>query len=146
MQNNQLIWDLLLYRKVKRLSKDILDIRSCPINRRCSKKFKTQNELIEHCAADHKRYHCTHCTKVRMFADLHKHLRDVHGIIENAICEHCGQLFGCNRTLQYHIRRKHTISDPVQCDICKEYFKSKETIRSHMNYVHIQGENRERNL
>lgn len=107
------VFDFLLHRKTKNSFKDIAEIRSCPINRRCSKKFETQGELIEHCAVDHKRYHCTHCPKVRMFADLHKHLRDLHGIIENAICEHCGQLFGCNRTLQYHIRRKHTTSDPL---------------------------------
>lgn len=168
------------------------NIWRCPINRRCSKKFGTESELIEHCAIDHSRFHCTHCPKVRMFADLHKHLRDVHGIIENAIwyvpshtifvaalkpealcpflylyvtffyicvqfhlhihthptnninrkryiSEHCGKMFGCNRTLQYHIRRQHTISEKVQCDICKEFFKSRETIRSHMNYVHVQA-------
>lgn len=118
-------------------------MRSCPISRRCSRNFETQSELIQHCEEDHKRYHCTHCPKFRVFADLPKHLRDVHGIIENAICEHCGQMFegnnNGNRKLQNHIKRKHTISDPLQCDICKEFFKSRETIRSHMNYVHIQG-------
>lgn len=114
-------------------------VHSCPINRRCTKRFETKDELIAHCAVDHKRYHCTHCPNVRLFADLYKHLREIHSIIENAICEHCGQIFGCNRTLQEHIKRKHTVSVPVQCDICKEWFKSRETIRSHMNYVHIQG-------
>lgn len=92
---------------------------NCPINRKCTQKFESQDEIIAHCAVDHKRYHCTHCPNLRMFADLYKHLREVHGIIENAICEHCGQIFGCNRTLQEHIKRKHTVSDPVQCDICK---------------------------
>lgn len=115
------------------------NIHRCPINRKCMKNFETKDALIAHCAMDHKRFHCTHCPNIRLFADLYKHLRDIHGIIENAICEHCGQTFGCNRTLQEHIKRKHTVSDPVQCDICKEWFKSRETIRSHMNYVHIQG-------
>lgn len=120
---------------------DSSELHTCPINRKCVKKFETKDALIAHCALDHRRFHCTHCPNIRLFADLYKHLRDIHGIIENAICEHCGQIFGCNRTLQEHIRRKHTVSDPVQCDICKEWFKSRETIRSHMNYVHIQGKN-----
>lgn len=112
---------------------------TCLVSRKCLKKFGTKDELIAHCAGDHKRFHCTHCPKIRLFADLYKHLRDQHGIIEHAICEHCGQIFGCYRTLVEHIKRKHTVSEPVQCDICKEWFKSRETIRSHMNYVHIQG-------
>lgn len=116
------------------------DEHICPIKKgNCMKKFETKDALIAHCAMDHRRFHCTHCPNVRLFADLYKHLRDIHGIIENAICEHCGQIFGCNRTLLEHIRRKHTVNDPVQCDICKEWFKSRETIRSHMVYVHIQG-------
>lgn len=111
------------------------------MSRKCSKKFDTKDALIAHCAMDHHRFHCTHCPNIRLYADLYKHLRDIHEIIENAICEHCGQIFGCNRTLQEHIRRKHTVSNPLQCDICKEWFKSRETIRSHMIYVHIQGKN-----
>lgn len=107
--------------------------------RKCPKKFETKDALIAHCALEHKRFHCSHCPNTRVFADLYKHMRDCHDIIENAICEHCGQIFGCNRTLQDHIKRKHTVIEPVQCDICKEWFKSRETIRSHMNYVHIQG-------
>lgn len=93
--------------------------QNCPISRKCTQKFGSQDEVIAHCAVDHKRYHCTHCPYLRVFADLYKHLREQHGIIENAICEHCGQIFGCNRTLQDHIKRKHTVCDPVQCDICK---------------------------
>lgn len=135
---------LFIYSKTRQSIDDLkIDINDdqlkCPISRWCSKSFKTTDEVIAHCAVEHKRFHCTHCPKIRLFADLYKHLRDVHGIIENAICEHCGQIFGCNRKLQEHIKRKHTISDPVQCDICKEWFKSRETIRSHMIYVHIQG-------
>lgn len=169
--NNTIYFFFLPYRKIVKPtanSKQATTIsgsnfHTCLINRKCTKKFETIDALIAHCAMDHKRFHCSHCPNIRLFADLYKHLRDVHGIIENAICEHCGLAFGCNRTLQEHIKRKHTVSEPVQCehllifrfddsvfsftqsiiigDICKEWFKSRETIGSHMRYVHIQGEN-----
>lgn len=114
--------------KLDSSSKNV-NFHDCIFSRRCTKKFETKDAVIAHCALDHKRFQCTHCPNIRLYADLYKHLRDQHGIIENAICEHCGQIFGCNRTLQDHIKRKHTVSNPVQCDICKEWFKSRETIR-----------------
>ncbi|XP_031641089.1 zinc finger protein 454-like isoform X2 [Contarinia nasturtii] len=125
-------------KKSSKTSTNTSNQHTCP-NSKCRRKFEAKDTLIAHCAQEHARFHCTHCPNIRMFADLYKHLRDVHEIVENAICEHCGIQFGCNRTLQEHIKRKHTVSDPVQCDICKEWFKSRETIRSHMIYVHIQG-------
>lgn len=115
---------LFLYKRVKKLSKDLLDVRCCPINRRCYKKFKIQNVLIEHCVADHKRYDCTHCPKIRMSTDLHKRLRDIHGIIENAICEYCG-----------HIIHSEAWKDKYKCVIYNKGFRSSAKLPEY-SYIH----------
>lgn len=107
--------------------------------RQCCEDFDTQEALIAHKTAVHKRTQCTYCPDLKLVVDLNKHLRDAHNIIQNSMCEHCGQVFSGTRSLLDHIQRKHEVGEPLQCDICKEYFKNRDTIRSHMNYVHIQG-------
>lgn len=95
--------------------------------------------MIAHKTVAHRRIQCTRCPDLKLVVDLNKHLRDVHSIIQNSICEICGQVYTNTRSLQDHIQRKHEVHEPLQCDICKEWFKSRDTIRAHMSYVHVQG-------
>lgn len=107
--------------------------------RQCSEEFQNKEALIAHKTAVHKRTQCTFCPDLKLVVDLNKHLRVAHNIIQNSMCEHCGQVFSGTRSLLDHIQRKHEVREPLQCDICKDFFKNRDTIRSHMNYVHIQG-------
>lgn len=134
---------MLFYRNSKKSSNNRnqsikVILFKCKI-RQCSEEFETKDALIAHKTAIHKRIQCTSCPDLKLVVDLNKHLKDMHGIIQNSMCEHCGQVFTGNRSLIDHIQRKHEIREPLQCDICKEFFKNRDTIRSHMNYVHIQG-------
>lgn len=105
----------------------------------CLEDFETKEELISHKTVAHRRIQCTHCPDLKLVVDLNKHLRNSHGIQQNSMCEHCGQVYTNTRSLQDHIQRKHEVTEPLQCDICKEWFKNRDTIRAHMNYVHVQG-------
>ncbi|XP_055318231.1 zinc finger protein 429-like [Sitodiplosis mosellana] len=111
---------------------------TCKI-RMCLEEFDTLDALISHKTSAHRRIQCTHCPDLKLVVDLNKHLKNTHGILQNSMCEHCGQVYTNTRNLQDHIQRKHEVSQPLQCDICKEWFKSRDTIRAHMNYVHVQG-------
>lgn len=107
--------------------------------RNCLEEFGSKDALIAHKTVAHRRIQCTNCPDLKLVVDLNKHLRDVHGIVQNSICEICGQVYTNTRSLQDHIQRKHEVHERLQCDICKEWFKSRDTIRAHMSYVHVQG-------
>ncbi|KAJ6627762.1 Zinc finger protein [Pseudolycoriella hygida] len=111
---------------------------TCTI-RQCAEEFPTKDDLISHKMTTHKRVQCTLCPDPKLVLDLNTHLKNMHGIIQNTICEHCGQVFHSNATFLSHVKGVHETHEPLQCDICKDWFKSRDSIRSHMTYVHIQG-------
>lgn len=113
-------------------------IFKCKI-RHCAEEFETQDALITHKITFHKRIQCTYCPDLKLVLDLNTHLKNMHGIIQNTICEHCGQVFQSNATYLSHVKGIHEVHQPLQCDICKDWFKSRDSLRSHMTYVHIQG-------
>lgn len=59
--------------------------------RQCAEEFTNKDDLIAHKIATHKRIQCTHCPDLKLVLDLNTHLKNMHGIIQNTICEHCGQ-------------------------------------------------------
>lgn len=75
--------------------------------------FKTKEALIAHKTVAHRRVQCTNCPDQRLVVDLNKHLRDFHGIIQNSICEICGQVYTNTRSLQDHIQRKHQLNGNI---------------------------------
>lgn len=107
--------------------------------RLCGEEFPTKDDLIAHKINTHKRIQCTNCPDLKLVLDLNTHLKNMHGIIQTTICEHCGQEFHSNATFLSHVKGVHEVHEPLQCDICKDWFKSRDSIRSHMTYVHIQG-------
>lgn len=113
-------------------------IFTCKI-RLCAEEFSTKDDLIAHKINAHKRIQCTHCPDLKLVLDLNTHLKNMHGIIQTTICEHCGQEFHSNATFLSHVKGVHEVHEPLQCDICKDWFKTRDSIRSHMTYVHIQG-------
>lgn len=137
---------ILFFRKERKRSTKSkkIDVKARPIAfickiKHCLEEFQSKEALIAHKTVAHRRIQCTHCPDLKLVVDLNKHLRDVHSIIQNSICEICGQVYTNTRSLQDHIQRKHEVHEPLQCDICKEWFKSRDTIRAHMSYVHVQG-------
>lgn len=66
----------------------------------CLEEFETMDELISHKTNVHKRIQCTHCPDVKLVVDLNKHLKNTHGILQNSMCEHCGQVYTNTRSLQ----------------------------------------------
>lgn len=57
----------------------------------CHEEFDTMDALVTHKTTAHRRIQCTHCPDLKLVVDLNKHLRNMHGIEQNSMCEHCGQ-------------------------------------------------------
>lgn len=110
----------------------------CPI-KPCVEEFMTRDSLNTHKIETHKRVQCTYCPGTKLVLDLNSHYKKMHGIIQNTICEHCGQVFQNNQTYLSHVKSIHEVHELLQCDICKDWFKSRNSVRSHMTYVHIQS-------
>lgn len=79
----------------------------------CMEDFKSKDALIAHKTVAHRRIQCTNCPDQKLVVDLNKHLREVHGIIQNSICEICGQVYTNTRSLQDHIQRKHQLNGNI---------------------------------
>lgn len=58
------------------------------------------DELVSHKTNVHKRIQCTYCPDIKLVVDLNKHLKNLHGIVQNSMCEHCGQVYANTRCLQ----------------------------------------------
>lgn len=69
----------------------------------CHEEFDTMEALVSHKTAAHRRIQCTHCPDLKLVVDLNKHLRTTHGIEQNSMCEHCGQVYMNTRSLQVYI-------------------------------------------
>lgn len=76
---------------------------TCKI-RMCLEEFETLDALVSHKTNAHRRTQCTHCPDLKLVVDLNKHLRNTHGISQNSMCEHCGQVYTNTRSLQ--VRKK----------------------------------------
>lgn len=70
----------------------------------CHEEFENQDALIQHKINAHRRIQCTHCPDLKLVVDLNKHLRNTHGISQNSMCEHCGQVYTNTRSLQVRQR------------------------------------------
>lgn len=68
--------------------------------RMCHEEFETMDALVIHKTTTHRRIQCTHCPDLKLVVDLNKHLRNMHGIEQNSMCEHCGQVYMNTRSLQ----------------------------------------------
>lgn len=77
-------------------------IFTCKI-RMCLEEFESMEALISHKTTAHRRIQCTHCADLKLVVDLNKHLRNTHGIIQNSMCEHCGQVYMNTRSLQVRL-------------------------------------------
>lgn len=66
----------------------------------CLEEFDTLDALVSHKTNAHRRIQCTHCPDLKLVVDLNKHLRTTHGILQNSMCEHCGQVYTNTRSLQ----------------------------------------------
>lgn len=74
-------------------------MHTCKI-RMCLEEFESIEALISHKTTAHRRIQCTHCPDLKLVVDLNKHLRTTHGIMQNSMCEHCGQVYMNTRSLQ----------------------------------------------
>lgn len=82
--------------------------------RMCLEEFDTIEGLVTHKTSVHRRIQCTHCPDVKLVVDLNKHLRTSHGIEQNSMCEHCGQVYTNQRSLQVtYIKEKTSDIDDL---------------------------------
>lgn len=93
---------LCLYRKRKKAVRGRIKnstLFTCKI-KMCLEEFETLDELISHKTNTHRRIQCTYCPDLKLVVDMNKHLRNSHGISQNSMCEHCGQVYMNTRSLQ----------------------------------------------
>lgn len=83
----------------------------------CHLEFDSMDALITHKTTAHRRIQCTHCPDLKLVVDLNKHLRNMHGIEQNSMCEHCGQVYMNTRSLQvrlYKMKKENSICESVK--------------------------------
>lgn len=86
-------------KKKKKDRSKVAILFTCKI-KMCHEEFQTLDELISHKTNAHRRIQCTHCPDTKLVVDLNKHLKNTHGILQNSMCEHCGQVYPNTRSLQ----------------------------------------------
>ena len=83
-----------------------------------------------------KNFKCNFCDK--SFGDsktLKDHVKAIHEVVRDHICDSCGQGFKLQKVLIAHIRGVHGERNH-KCDICGQAFKLLKTLKQHVKYVH----------
>ncbi|KHN88940.1 Zinc finger and SCAN domain-containing protein 10 [Toxocara canis] len=103
----------------------------------CDEKFKSQNQLREHCNFVHlnlRPYECRICNmKFARKGGLNRHNLTVHSDFVYPCpykeCTHAG--FKCSKALSAHIRSVHTHVRPYKCEQCGKSFVRRNDLRTH---------------
>ena len=107
----------------------------------CGKVLKTYTQLRWHLElhADANAFGCDFCDyKATRPADLRKHKKNMHGEVEDYVCETCGDIFNNPVSLKSH-NNIHLGVQVFQCD-CGKVFKRKDSLERHQA-SHMPKEN-----
>lgn len=103
--------------------------------KKCSKKFTSFKELIEHRrVVQHSKTIkkiCKICNKSISYKSMKKHLR-THTKEKPFSCEVCGMSFSVRGNLQRHWYARHSAIKPHHCTLCEKGFTSPGLLRNHM--------------
>ena len=84
----------------------------------CNFQARTWGQLKEHTLLNHleaakKFFHCYKDVKV-----------------ESHVCQHCEQVFSCQKNLSRHVKKKH-YEETHECSVCSESFSRKDNLKRH---------------
>jgi len=106
----------------------------------CSKKFKTQRLLENHCRRHIKAYNCPNCyVALNSSWELKRHIDSVHLKVRNHICEHCSRSFFQMSDLEKH-QELHFRNLLFKCNLCDKKYRWEKQLKAHLkshenNYI-----------
>ncbi|XP_068625832.1 zinc finger imprinted 3-like [Battus philenor] len=106
---------------------------NCP---QCDQSFTSYYQRNRHMFKDHNTvaasYKCNICDKSFILkSKLTSHIKKVHLMERNHICEECGQGFFIKQSLDEHMV-KHKGERVFKCTVCNKAYARKKTLREHM--------------
>ncbi|CAG9106463.1 unnamed protein product [Plutella xylostella] len=105
----------------------------CP---QCDETFANYYQRNRHMLTEHNKnaanYNCNICERVfLMKSKLTSHIKKVHLMERNHVCNECGHTFFWKRCLEEHMV-KHKGERIYQCNVCTKAYARKKTLREHM--------------
>ncbi|KAG7298336.1 hypothetical protein JYU34_017939 [Plutella xylostella] len=105
----------------------------CP---QCDETFANYYQRNRHMLTEHNKnaanYNCNICERVfLMKSKLTSHIKKVHLMERNHVCNECGHTFFWKRCLEEHMI-KHKGERIYQCNVCTKAYARKKTLREHM--------------